>query len=45
MTHCSSCRCPKPADQFKLGDKVYKSCTTCRNYQRLKTQRRKETPS
>ena len=39
---CSSCRCIKMLDNFETNQKVFKSCNSCRNYQKQNAERIKE---
>ena len=34
MVQCHSCRCQKPTDQYKTGEREFKTCQSCRDYQR-----------
>ena len=39
---CGSCRSVKTLDNFETNDKVFKSCNSCRNYQKQNAERIKE---
>ena len=39
---CSSCRCIKMLDNFETNQKVFKSCNSCRNYQKVNAEKIKQ---